>query len=1033
MDRTAARTLPWLLVAALCGVAPRGAPAQASAAAHAAIPLDVQHYGLDEGLSQNSVTAIVQDATGFLWLGTQDGLNRFDSQGFRVLRESIDERAGLSSSSVDALAVDARGRLWIGTNDRGLDRLDLRTGAHEALGEAAAGHPTVLGIVHDGRGGAWLATPTGLSHLADGQRVATPLLRGPAMAALRADREGGGWALSTACELWRLSDDGVRPVALTAPTEARCAALALRGGDLLVATARHGVLQVSSDGAVRSAWRADTFGADDDLVSVGAFRDGTAWAGSASGRIHALPAAGTGAAPQRVRFRRSLGAAVTGFFEDADGGRWIATSSAGAYRVRPLSSVVRSDLLDLPDGIATRSVRSIWSGTDVVLVGTDAGLWVQRGGDAWQSVAALAGTAIRRIVAAPGAGWWVGTHRGLWRLEADLRARELALALPDPRLLDVHAHGDRLLVATRGGLAMFDGPERRPVRVPPMFDGLLVTTLRRDADGALWLATNERGAFRWPADGAIEHWHTGNGRLPHDSIWSLHGDADALWFGSFSGGLIRVDRRGGAVRRFTDRDGLSNNVIYRIEPDASGRLWLSTNAGLSVLDPATGTTLRIDRDDGLRNREYNSGASTRDADGRLLFGGIHGVDVVDPAALDKRTAPIQAAFARVRRLGPTSDGERGFDLLVDERLPIAHTDRAVALDLVALAFDAPSTAQVRYRMAGVLPDWVTPGRAQAEVLLTQLPAGRHVLEAQAAGRDGRFGPTRTLVLDVSPPPWRTPAAHAAYAALGVLAAGTLVIALRGRTRRKAAQIERLNAIVAARTAEIATANARLQAMNAQLQQLNRVDPLTRVANRREFVHWMERQAPRLLSSGAASRGALLFFMIDIDDFKRINDEHGHHAGDAVLVAFAARLEALRGPDDLLARWGGEEFLFAQRVDGLGLAAATADALLDAVRGSPVTLANGEALAVTCSIGFAPWPWGPAWPTPSDSEQSLRLADRALYRVKTSGKDGWAGLLPGPEADARAAARILAGDLDGWDAGVLKQPRSTPRDQSRNVT
>lgn len=495
------------------------------------------------------------------------------------------------------------------------------------------------------------------------------------------------------------------------------------------------------------------------------------------------------------------------------------------------------------------------------------------------------------------------------------------------------------------------------------------------------------------------------------------------------------------MRRFTDRDGLSNNVIYRIEPDRDGRLWLSTNAGLSVLDPSTGTTLRIDRDDGLRNREYNSGASTHDAEGRLLFGGIHGVDIVDPAALDKRTAPIEAAFSRVRRLGPQPEGARGFDLLVDDRLAIAHTDRAVALDLVALAFEAPSTAQVRYRMDGVLPDWVTPGRAQAEVLLTQLPAGRHALEAQAAGRDGRFGPTRSLVLEVSPPPWRTPAAHAAYGAFGLLAAGTLVIALRGRSRRKAAQIERLNALVAARTAEIATANAQLQAMNTRLQQLNRIDPLTRVANRREFVHWMERQAPPLLSPDVRGGGALLFFMIDIDDFKRINDEHGHDAGDAVLVAFAARLDALRGADDLLARWGGEEFLFAQRVDDPALAPATAEALLDAVRRAPVTLASGQSLQVTCSIGFAPWPWGPAWPTPSDSEQTLRLADRALYRVKTSGKDGWAGFLPGPDADTRAAARILAGELQGWPASVLVQPRSTtrdpsldrPSDQSRNAT
>lgn len=1023
MDRPAARALTTIALTALLGAA---SGLHARDATASAVALDLQHYGLDEGLSQNAVTAIVQDPTGFLWLGTQDGLNRFDSQSFRVLREGIDERGGLSSSSIDALAIDDGQRLWIGTNDRGLDRIDLRSGRHESLGESAAGHLTVSGIVDDGRGGAWLATPGGLTHLGHGATSGTRRLS-EAIVALREDGEDGAWALAADCRAWRLRDDSLRPVPLDVPDGARCVALAPRGNDVLVATARHGVIEASADGRITHRWLREAFGAADELLALGVWQDGTAWTGSATGRIHVVPGAGEARPPRRLALRRPLGAAVTGFFEDRDGGRWIATATAGAYRVRALSEVVRNDLVDLPEGMPTESVRSLWTGPRALLVGSDAGLWVRRDDEGWRSLPAFEGTAIRRIVDADDGGWWVGTHRGLWRLDAALRAREVPLALPDPRLLDVRVEGDRIYVATRRGLALFTGKDRRPEAVPEALQGLLVTALRRDDDGALWLATNERGAFRWWPDGRLEHWHAGNGRLPHDSIWALHGDASALWFGSFSGGLIRVDRASGAIRRYTDREGLSNNVIYRIEPDGDGRLWLSTNAGLSVLDPQTGTTLRVDRADGLRNREFNSGASAVDADGRLLFGGVDGLDIIDPSALAKRPSPVDVAFKRLRRLAPQAAGDDGFDLLVGDRLAVAHTDRVLAVDLVALAFDAPGTAQVRYRMGGVVPEWVAPGGAHAEVLLTQLPAGRHVLEAQAAGRDGRFGPTRTLTLDVAPPPWRTPAAHAAYATLGVLAAGALLASLRVRSRRKAAQIARLNRLVDERTAEIATANARLQAMNTQLQQLNRVDPLTRVANRRELVHWMERQAPKVMVPDAA-RGerVLVFFMIDLDDFKRINDDHGHHAGDAVLVAFAARLEALRGPDDLLARWGGEEFLYAACVERVEDAAGKAQALLEAARSAPVGLANGVSLRVTCSIGFAPWPWGPSWPTPTDSEQSIRLADRAMYLVKSSGKDGWAGLLPGPDVGRLAGARILAGDVDGWPEGVLAVRRSAPR-------
>jgi diguanylate cyclase (GGDEF)-like protein len=990
--------------------------------------LALQHYGLDDGLSQNAVTAMVQDGQGFLWWGTQDGLNRFDGQGFKVLRESIDERAGLSSSSVDALVVDAQQRLWIGTNDRGLDRLDLRTGRHEALGEAAAAHPTVHAIAFDGRGGAWLATPRGLAHLPAGAAAGVPLLSGIGITDLATTTAGNTFALAADCRMWRLEADGATPVAVAAPARARCVRMSVRGDGLVVATSRHGLLFLGFDGQTRSHWpKANFDGVRDDLVSVHTWRDGTTWIGTSTGRLFALPA-GADAVPAPVALRSTIGAAISGFFEDREGGRWIATTTNGAFRVRALSDVVRNDTLPLPLSMANRSIRSLWRDGSRVFVGTDAGLWEWQVGGDWQELQAFSGTPIRRIAPARDGGWWIGTHRGLWRLGPEGLAEEAPVSLPDPRVLDILVEGDEVLVATRGGLARFGGDALRPLPVPEALEGLLLTALRRDADGTLWIASNERGAFQLRPDGRLDHWHTGNDRLPHDSVWSLHADATSLWFGTFSGGLVRVDRADGRVRRYTDRDGLSNNVIYRIEPDAVGRLWLSTNAGLSVLDPKTGITQRLDRGDGLSNQEYNSGASTLDGRGWLYFGGTHGVDVVDPAAFRPASRAVDVAFSRFRRLGKAGgvEASTGFDLLLGDTVALGHRDRVVAIDLVALDFESPGTAQVRYRMGEVLPEWVAPGRATAEVLLAQIPPGTHVLEAQAAGRDGRFGPTRRLAIQIAPPPWLSPAARAAYAAMLVMAAFGAAFAVRARSRRKAAQIAELNRLVEERTAEIARANARLQAMNGQLQQLNRIDPLTRVANRREFMHWMEREGSRILAASATgeARGALVFFMVDIDDFKRINDQNGHHAGDAVLVEFASRLDALRGPDDLLVRWGGEEFLYALHLEELEEASGKAEQICAAMRGKPFELASGHALRVTCSIGFAPWPWARAWPMLGDSEQTIGLADRALYRVKTSGKDGWAGLLPGPEADRASVGRILAGEIDGWPEGVLRSVRSS---------
>ncbi|MET0328021.1 MAG: GGDEF domain-containing protein, partial [Luteimonas sp.] len=268
------------------------------------------------------------------------------------------------------------------------------------------------------------------------------------------------------------------------------------------------------------------------------------------------------------------------------------------------------------------------------------------------------------------------------------------------------------------------------------------------------------------------------------------------------------------------------------------------------------------------------------------------------------------------------------------------------------------------------------------------------------------GASRALTIDMPPPPWRHPLAYLAYGLLALMLLAFYMQRTRRAVARERERVELLNRTVAERTAQLENANRQLQQSNSQLDAATRLDPLTQVPNRRELQPWLDREAAR--TPGRRESDTLFFFMLDIDAFKRINDDHGHQAGDEALVQFAARMRALTRDADLLLRWGGEEFMLVARLDDADAAAGLAERIRATVADTPIALAHGASLRMTCSIGFAPWPFSTAWPTLGDWQQTTAIADRCLYAAKDAGRDAWVGLVPGAGADRSRLQALLSG-------------------------
>lgn len=1027
------RVLLSLCMCALIGMSP----------VRAAAPfLDLERYGPGSGLSQSTVVDMTEDDLGFLWIATQDGLNRFDGHRFEVLRFQPPGRDStlpaqmpleLASGSVDALAFGSEGWLWLGLNDAGLQRLNLRDGRSEWLSPEMLGARQVLLLALHPQGGVWAGSPDGLRRIHADLNADSPLPNTRDGVAMRIQADGTLWWLSADCRLVELQPDGrVRPL-WQANNDRECSSLTQARGqswigsrsgrmytlDALGKPLREHELPRRADGQPQRITR--LLSRQDGSVLIG-LSDGQLWLHQPSESPSLL----------RLSIDPAPESEITALFEDSTGVLWVGSYTSGLFRARSLSPLLRRELAPDPLalGFANRSVRAIRSSADQLLVGLDSGLLIQPRQGAGRSHPELRGVSVRIIEPEPEGGWWLGTDAGLWRMTDDERVQQIA-GTERRRVTALLREDGRLLIATRSGLLDLRLPQLEFAAVPQALRRNFLTSLARDRPGQLWVGSNEDGVLIWD-ESSEPHALGARDGLAHPSVWALLAEDDGVWAGTFAGGLHHFDPQGRLQRLYTERDGLSSNVIYRVLRDGQGRIWASTNDGLNVIDSNAGAIRVLRRQDGLRNVEFNNGASYSDAQGRLWFGGPEGLDVVEPWREEPRPTEARVVIAGLRlptAIGREAQRERagGREIAYAERLQLGYRDSTIGFVLSAIDGAAPASARVRYRLKGLEDEWTALPQGRAEINYAFLPPGNYRLELQAAGRDGRYGRTRSLDIDMAPPPWAAPWALAAYVLSGVLAAALIAMQLRARMRRERALVERLNREVDARTVELEQANRLLTSSNLQLDQANRTDPLTQVANRRELQQWLDELAPRVQFEVAAEprgRHGLALFMLDIDDFKRINDSLGHQAGDEVLVEFAQRLRHYCHSKDRLVRWGGEEFLLVVRELPHEDAPVLAERIRSAITREPLELRSGRRLSLSCSIGFAHWPLSAHWSALGEWEQSVNLADQALYEAKRRGKNGWFGLHLAPHIERGTLLSLLASSkVDEWPARDIVVLRS----------
>jgi len=691
----------------------------------------------EQGLPQDTIRAIAQTTDGYLWLGTDEGLARFDGYEFLTFDKA---RAGLPSNSITALAASPDGALWVGTGS-GLMRFDGRR-FHTYTTADGLPDNAVSSLLMDRGGALWIVAGGALSRFVDGKFTSFAPGRGMPLGTVRVvgeDPRGGLWVAGIA-GVWKLSGGVYTPALGGAMFSGYIVTNLLtdRRGDFWIAGSQ-GIVEIAPSGAMRRYGVRD--GLPDLIVrALWEDRDGNIWAGT-DGGLARLEGSRFVKPAEEDEPEQDV---VRCLFEDREGNFWVGAGN-GLTRLRDdlFTAYGRSEGLpsDEPNTVFQDRSGRIWVGfrdSGLIELSPNQRLVTERDG--------LPPVGVFSIRESRSGELLVSTRSGLARLSGGrfhlyaprdrLGRRNVFDALED-------SSGAIWLAASAGLIELRAGRERTVIPGGPLLADAIVT-LYEAPDGAIWAGSYGKGMWRIQGRG-VRQFTTADG-LSSDQIRCFHGDSDGtLWIGTFGGGLNAW--RGGRFLKFTAKDGLLSDNVAAVE-DGGDSLWLSTTRGIcripkrQLLDFAEHRRRALDPvnygvEDGLRSAQCApanpiGAGGMRAADGRLWFTTSRGLAVFQNAAAKRVVA---APLAHLLEM--TADG-RPVDLAGAGRLDPGSA--RVQFRYSGIHLGAPERVEYSYRLEGLDAGWVRAGNRRV-IDYNSLQHGHYRFRVRAELPGGEAGET----------------------------------------------------------------------------------------------------------------------------------------------------------------------------------------------------------------------------------------------------------------------------------------------------
>lgn len=825
--------------------------------------LKFNHITSKQGLSQAVVNCIVKDKKGFMWFGTQDGLNKYDGYNITVFRHDPADASTLSDNYINCLFVDADNILWIGTNGAGLDRYNPATNSFSHFDLSLQDNSpdnTIRAIFKDADGMFWIGTEMGLVHFdpVKGKFTHTEISKDNlSVRSIVRDQKGRLWFSTYGYGLFSYdpSNGSHKQFDLTVGNSSPSTSLNNVNKARTLCVARDGMIYIGTNGGGMPVFDPasekiiKTYVADPDfkgpqigggvIMAIQEDANGMLWLGTISNGVSELDPSNDKLRVDRhsVSNPSSIGNDnIKCVFMDEQGDLWFGTNGGGvdvyfrsAIKFKHYlltSNPFYAAISNVVYSISQDSKGLLWIGT------SDAGLvsYDLRTGEmnTYPSYINSGNSTVLSVYEDKDSTLWLGTYgSGLssydkrtgkvtyYTGDGTPKYKEESSAIKNGTITCITSdHRGLIWVGTYGGGVYCYNKKTAQFLSYRETNGLtsdFVYRIYEDKAGNMWIGTQYGGAcvLDFNTKKITATYMVGKNKkgISSNIVNNFYEDAAGTMWIATANGLNKLDVKTGKFTYYFIKDGLANDYIYSIIPDEDGKFWMSTNKGVTRFDPAVenkeGSAFRnYDKNDGLQDDEFSQGAFYRNPhSGEIFLGGLNGFNTFQPSQIksNKHIPPVY--ITSYKRFGK----EVKLDTLINDKkfIELSYKDNFFSFEFVSLDYVFPEKNKYMYKMEGLDQDW-SPATSNRYASYTNLEGGDYVFRVRGCNNDGVWNDEgATLHITIIPPFWKTKTFYALCILLGI----ALVF---GYTRWRTEAIKKekrvLELKVEERTAELAQKN-----------------------------------------------------------------------------------------------------------------------------------------------------------------------------------------------------------------------------------
>lgn len=802
------------------------------------------HLTVENGLSNSLVFEMTQDSLGFIWIATQDGLNRYDGYNFKVFRTD-DSIKTVSDNWIACVTTDNKGNVWYGTRTAGFEMIDFETGKFISFKDRLSSEFGIealniqnLFITHDQK---ILIATWGAGLLIYDQvksefkqylnEINKNSISENRVYSVFEDSKGNIWAGTQRRGLNKL--------------------------DVKTGKFEHYNLVNSDPNTISNNF----------ILTIAEDFQGDIWAGTYSNGLYKI-VQGTDKIIKYDKKFGMTGVRIAKVFEDSKKNLWICTNGNGIFkflrsesrfinfRNDPLNSKSlnrdkvwsvfedKSGLLwfgtltnginiydysknefhrittisNKKNSIISNYIKGIYRDPDnKIWIATPDGVSIISPNGKIKNLTEESGLSVnnsRVIYRRKNGEMWIGTWGGGINIYDPKTSKYKYLineadnpnSLADNYLKCILEYGGKIYIGTERGFNEYDPVTKTFKKFIPIqgdsttISNYQVTCLYLDKNENFWVGTNGGLNLFDTSTGKFERIRIENeNRIPSmDRIRDVLEDSKGnIWVGTLGAGLAKYDRAENKYTYITTKEGLSNNSIYEILEDDTGSLWISTNVGLNRYNPETGAVSIYRASDGLPNDEFNHGAAMKAPDGTLYFGGVEGLTYFDPALLSVKSQMPRIVITKITINGKLFN-KQGFYHLID-KIQLPYERNFINISFAAMDFSDSKSNKYRYMLEGLNNNWVSNENGNTAVF-TDLDPGRYVFNVQGKNRYGVWNKEgRKLEILIVPPWWETNLARAIFLVSAIL---LVYLFFRFRTNQIRQRQELLEKLVNERTKDL---------------------------------------------------------------------------------------------------------------------------------------------------------------------------------------------------------------------------------------